>query len=291
MRFDPTALLRWGVRYAPLPSARDGLWSLAATRAERPRAFDARTRFGFRYAGDQRLLIPRCVYWFRHWEPLLSRWMQSALGPGDVFVDVGANAGYHALLASTAVGPTGRVVAIEPASKTHEALEANLARNRAVNVRTVAAAVGATEATVPFYRAAWNDAESSTVPRRGVELSDDVPAAPLPILLTEDEAARTALVKIDVEGAEADVLRGMTQESAWMPKRLRIVVEVHIHHLARAGLSVAELVAPFAELDFATAWLPVDFTERGHLHPQGDPAPRTTPLPEDQLFHLILARE
>ena len=34
--------------------------------------------------------------------------------PGDGFVDVGANVGYYALLASELVGPEGRVVAIEP---------------------------------------------------------------------------------------------------------------------------------------------------------------------------------
>jgi FkbM family methyltransferase len=290
MPFDPTPLLRLGVRYAPLHAARAALWSLAAARAQRPRRFVARTRHGFRYGGDQRLIIPRCIYWFGHWEPLLTRWMRSALRPGDVVVDVGANAGYFTLLAATAVGATGRVVAIEPLSRTRKALEANLARNGAGNVRTVAAAVGASEGMVRFYRAAVNNSESSTVPRRGLELEGEVPAAPLRTLLTADEAARTALVKIDVEGAEAEALRGMSQDSAWMPDRLRVVVEVHSHVLVMRGLSIGELIAPFAALGFTTAWLPVDFSERAHLQAEGDRTPRTTPLPEDRLFHLILAR-
>jgi FkbM family methyltransferase len=290
VRFDPTPLLRWGVRYAPSSAVRAGLWSLAVNRARRPREFVARTRHGFRYGGDQRLIMPRCIYWFGHWEPLLSVWMRKALRPGDGFVDVGANAGYFTLLASRAVGPSGYVVAIEPSARTRAALEANLARNGADNVRTVGAAVGAAVATVPFYRAEWNDAESSTVQRPGLVLEANVRTAPLPTLLTSDEAAGTSVVKIDVEGAEAEVLRGMAEDSSWMPKRLRIVVEMHTDALATHGIPVPYLIAPFADLGFVSTWLPVDFTERAHLYPTDDATPRTAVPREDRLFHLILAR-
>ena len=98
------------MRYAPLPAVRARLWSLGAERATRPRSFVVRTRYGFRFAGDQRLIMPRCVYWFGHWEPLLSRSLHATLRTGDVVVDVGANTGWYTLLAATAVGPSGRVV-------------------------------------------------------------------------------------------------------------------------------------------------------------------------------------
>jgi len=283
---DPAPLLRLGVRYAPLPAVRARLWSLGAERATRPRSFVVRTRYGFRFAGDQRLIMPRCVYWFGHW---LSRSLHATLRTGDVVVDVGANTGWYTLLAATAVGPSGRVVAIEPAASTRVALERNLARNRAANVRTVASAVGAEEGSVPFFRGE-NDAESSTVQRRGLAPDGEVPTAPLPHLLTPEEAARVALVKIDVEGGEADVLRGMVQDAAWMPARLRIVVEVHVHHLVRAGVAPADLLAPFRAIGFAATWLPVAFDEASHLHPPTDATPRQPPFPDGDLFHLILAR-
>ena len=247
------------MRYAPLPAVRARLWSLGADGATRPRPFVVRTRYGFRFAGDQRLIMPRCVCWFGHWEPLLSRWLHATLRTGDVVVDVGANTGWYTLLAATAVGPSGRVVAIEPAASTRAALERNLSRNRAANVRTVASAVGREP-------------------------------APLPHLLTPEEAARVALVKIDVEGGEADVLRGMVRDAAWMPARLRIVVEVHVHHLVRAGVALADLVTPFSALGFAATWLPVAFDEASHLHPPTNATPRQPPFPGGDLFHLILAR-
>jgi FkbM family methyltransferase len=168
-------------------------------------------------------------------------------------------------------------------------LERNLSRNRAANVRTVASAVGAEEGSVPFFRGE-NDAESSTVQRRGLAPDGEVPTAPLPHLLTPEEAARVALVKIDVEGGEADVLRGMVRDAAWMPARLRIVVEVHVHHLVRAGVAPADLVTPFSALGFAATWLPVAFDEASHLHPPTNATPRQPPFPGGDLFHLILAR-
>ena len=82
----------------------------------------------------------------------------------------------------------------------------------------------------------------------------------------------------------------MVRDPHWMPAWLRIVVEVHVHHLVRAGVAPADLLAPFAALGFAASWLPVDFDEAAHLHPPSHATPRQPPFPEGDLFHLILAR-
>jgi hypothetical protein len=58
--------------------------------SRRKHGFCARTVYGPRLAGDHRWIMPRCIYWFGVWEPLLSRWVSQRLRPGDVFVDVGA---------------------------------------------------------------------------------------------------------------------------------------------------------------------------------------------------------
>ena len=62
---------------------------------------------------DPRDLIQRMILHFGVWEPDVSRVIEQSLAPGDVFVDIGANIGYDTLLASSRVGPTGRVVSIE----------------------------------------------------------------------------------------------------------------------------------------------------------------------------------
>src|ERR671922_2698937 len=126
-----TPLLRAYIRWAPWRLGKRTLWTWAGEAlARQRRSFVARTRYGFRIAGDQALIMPRCIYWFGSWEPPLSAWIRRALRPGDVFVDVGANLGYFSLLAARAVAPGGSVVAIEAAAETVRRLEANIARNR-----------------------------------------------------------------------------------------------------------------------------------------------------------------
>jgi deazaflavin-dependent oxidoreductase (nitroreductase family) len=250
--------------------------------------FVARTIHGARLGGDHRLIMPRCIYWFGVWEPLLSRWVEERLAPGDVFVDVGANMGYFSLLAATRVGPSGRVVAIEPAPPTFAKLRANLALNPGAAVRPVQAAVGAGEGRVPFYRAPWNDAESSTVPRSGGEAAGEVQVFPLAGLLADDEISRTRIVKIDIEGGEWDAVRGVAPDIDRFPADTEFAIEVHPDDgPGRDAATLAGLLAPHG---FVPSWLPVEFRSTAHLDRR--PAARPVPglPPPGRLVHLILSR-
>jgi FkbM family methyltransferase len=257
--------------------------------ARRAHPFRARTIHGAVLDGDHRWIMPRCLYWFGVWEPALSRWIEERLAPGDVFVDVGANMGYYALLAASRVGPGGGVVALEPAPATLAKLRANLALNPFARVRTVPAAAGARRGPVPFYRAPWNDAESSTVSAPRFEPDGEVEAYPLAELLTAGELARTRVIKIDVEGGEWNVVEGLEPDIDRFPDGVEIVIEVHPDLLE--GRSAAALAARLAPHGFEPSWLPVDFGAAAHVERR----PRVVPVPglppPDRLVHLILSRQ
>jgi FkbM family methyltransferase len=282
--------LRAYIRWAPWRLGKRVLWMrVAEPRASQPRAFVARTRYGFRIAGDQRSIMPRCIYWFGVWEPALSDWIRRALRPGDVFVDVGANFGYFTLLAARAVGPCGSVVAVEASPSTTRRLERTVARNGVENVRVVCAAAAAERGSIPFYRAPWNDAEDSTVPGGGVERVGEVEALPLPELLTELELRRARLIKIDVEGGELDVLRGLAPAAEALRPDAEIIVEAHADKLAAQGASVSDLIALLRPAGFVARELPVDTSELGHLFPEH--VESTPPAAaEASLRHLIFSR-
>jgi FkbM family methyltransferase len=278
------------IRFGPA-WGKEAVWRRLERRGvpHQPRGFEARTRHGVRLSGDQGWIMPRCIYWFGHWEPLLSAWLARSLRPGDTFVDVGANLGYFSLLGARRVGGSGSVLALEPSAATRSRLTENLARNRATNVSVRPEAASAAPGRIPLFRAPWNDAESSTVRRDGLVLEAEVAAVPLYELIDDQQAASLRLVKIDVEGAEVEVLRGLEPLLPLAPEA-EVVIEVHPDALASQGCSAEDLVAILEPGGYRPYWLPVDFSEEAHLRPPDLRRPIAGRPPLDELVHLILSR-
>lgn len=284
--------LRGYLRYAPWKAGKRALWTrfVGPYLSGHNHAFTARTVYGGRVSGDQRTVMPRCIYYFGLWEPALTRWIHDTLAPGDGFVDVGANIGYFSVVAGEKIGPEGSVVAIDPSHSVVSKLRANIALNRLTNVRVVRAAASAAEQRVAFYQAPWNDAESSTAPLSGLEKAADVPAMPLAELLTPAELRSCRVIKIDVEGAEVDVVAGLMPALDRLRPDAEIVIEVHPHLLAQQEKSVSDIVDLLAPAGFAPYWLPVDFSPLAHLEAPATVVPLPLDEPGDEVVHVIFLR-
>jgi FkbM family methyltransferase len=131
------------------------------------------------------------------------------MAPGDVALDVGANIGAHTLALAGLAGPAGAVYAFEPQRLVFQTLCANVALNSLSNVQCVNAAVGATARVLHLFDP---DPEADNN-FGGVELAmlaAPAGAPPTPQVVLDEYLAldRLKLVKIDVEGMEAEVLRG-----------------------------------------------------------------------------------
>jgi len=140
-----------------------------------------------------------------------------ALRPGDLFVDVGANVGSYAVLASGVCG--ARTIAIEP----DPATAAHLARNVEINnlrdlVRIERTAIGADAGEVRFT--VGRDTMNRVASDRD-ELTRSVPICRLDDLLRNEEPT---IIKIDVEGFEEQALNGATATLA-KPSLLAIEAE------------------------------------------------------------------
>ena len=121
---------------------------------------------------------------------------------GDAFWDVGAHKGYITLAASRMVGPSGLVIAIEPASANLRFLERHLVWNGIGNVRVVPAAASDRNG-VGFV-----GGPGSSVAFRLGEGPEEVPVRTIELMAVELDLGRPTVLKIDVEGEEAAVLRG-----------------------------------------------------------------------------------
>ena len=150
--------------------------------------------------------VGRSIEKYGEYAGIEARFLASLCGEGDVVLEVGANIGAHTVGLATRVGPTGRVLAFEPQRLAFQALCANVALNSLVNVDCYWAALGERRGTVTVPELD----PSQPANFGGVSLAGVTQGRSVACFTLDDfiGAPRVRLVKIDVEGMEADVLRG-----------------------------------------------------------------------------------
>jgi FkbM family methyltransferase len=159
-------------------------------------------------------LVQRRIVAVGEWEPETWRAMSEHIGPGKVFIDVGAHIGYFSLKAAKAVGSHGRVLAVEPNPETLKVLRANVEANRDTMVTVYPVACSESDGFLDLFAAARANTGASSLAKANamhfgsVVNSYHVPTRRLDDLVRDSGVTRVDFVKIDVEGAELLVLKG-----------------------------------------------------------------------------------
>jgi FkbM family methyltransferase len=290
--------LRAYIRYVPFAVGKRWLWNRVVDPyfAWQPYDFVATTLFGSRVAGNTTDILEQYLYYFGIWEPNFTHWLGRRLGPGDTFIDVGANIGYYSLLASWLVGESGSVVAIEASPTTYRALQANLARNRVRNVRALNVAVSDSRGLAKLFRGPEGNHGLSTVLeteslRYHCQFECEVETAPLAELLRDEEIRRARLIKIDVEGAEWRVLAGMGPLLHSGRADLEVMVETSPQRLVNEGKNPTDLLKVFLQAGFHAYQLENDYSPESYLPRQQ--AKRPTPLrsPVECEMDILFSRQ
>jgi len=196
----------------------------------------------------------RPVAKFMRWEIFKSgqyRRRGFELRPGDVVVDIGANIGMFALWAEPQI-PGGQLVCIEPNPSALECLRKNVDHNALRNVTIVAAAVGNEAGTmellchptwealahnatidVPWFNGSWVGKVTRRLVERVLQNASQSEAAklivakqlPLSHIMDEHGVTTIDFLKIDSEGGEYEILRGIG--AAQWARIERVVIEYH----------------------------------------------------------------
>jgi FkbM family methyltransferase len=181
-------------------------------------------------------------------EPGARRILQIVAPEGGHAIDVGASVGLHTLALGRAIGSGGRIDAFEAEPRLEKYLDKTFHLNGLSMVRLHRCAIGAEESSAQFHVAKTighsslynlgGDAERETV-TVDVKTIDDI----------LDDDAKVDVIKIDVEGAELDVVRGADRVLRRSPN-VAVLAECGPSHLARIGVSLEEWLDVFFQYGF-----------------------------------------
>lgn len=246
---------------------------------------------GFRFAGNTRDLLGLMVNLFGVWEPNLSAFLTNRLSDGDTFIDVGANTGWFTVLAASRVGKNGQVTAVEASPEIANKLRHNLDLNALDNVRIIEAAASAEPGEVDIVPGPAENTGLTHVSRHDpLSGTTAIPADTLANLLTDEEISRARLVKVDVEGAEYDVVAGLAPALVKFPQTCEFVIEVGPDRASEDG-AVDRLFSTFTDLGFRPYCLPNFYDARRYLlDPVATELAELTTLPTDQM-DVVFSRQ
>ncbi len=164
--------------------------------------------------------------------------LRQLLQPGMTFIDVGANIGLYTLIGAHLVGPEGRVLALEPQVEAGQLLQENIRLNSLSNVEFKNIAASSKRCSASLHQVSISNNGQATLRVLSGEATFGEPEAiqchTLDEILAEDEIRDVHGVKIDVEGAELDVLRGFKAGLEERPPSF-ILLEFIDQHLRRFG--------------------------------------------------------
>lgn len=191
------------------------------------------------------------------YEPEITATLWSWLKPGDLFIDVGAHYGYYSVMAAARVGEQGQVLAVEPMPRTVTVLKQNATAYPSITV---------------LHKAAWNESTQLTFHDYGPEYAaysshwrpkikepnrgkiQCVETVVLDEYLQEMGGMTPALIKIDAESAELNVLKGLQKTLTHLSPRL--IIEMGDHYYAGTSPIKSSDVIEFL---MSLCYLPFEF--------------------------------
>jgi len=182
-------------------------------------------RFGMPTAGTRRFFIPRYEDGSIH-EPGATRFLLGALNADSVFLDIGANLGYFSMVAA---GVARAVYSVEAQERMVGIIRDNADLNGYSNVKVICAAAGDAPALVTMPEAG----------RPATAIGDHAEGFTVPVIRIDDyfRDLSPTVIKIDVEGFELNVLKGMQDILATGPT---IAIELH-KRMAEFGATPAAI--------------------------------------------------
>lgn len=231
------------------------LFSSYSRTRHKPGAYVTRltTRAGDVFDADLSSTLEWQLWAFGSYEPQLAELFRHLVRRGDRCVDVGANIGVHTIRLARLVGRNGDVIAVEPDPDVVWRTQRNIMLNGLANVRVISAAASDLAGEMRLYRPSPRDTNRGRASLHHHPYLSGV-ATTVPVVTIDGICADApvSLIKVDVEGHEAAVLRGATGTIArhspslvfeYAPELLSDVSQAPFGWLAERGYAVFRIRA------------------------------------------------
>ena len=179
-------------------------------------------------------------------EPAMRELITRTVHDGDTCIDIGAQKGYVSLTLAKAVGSEGRVLAFEPDKRAAAKLAANINRANQSAIEVFHCALGDREGSCTFVLSkvlGWSSRFPNDLAKTAIEDTVEVKVNSLDEMIARKEIAidpnRLSFIKIDAEGSEPLILKGMS--GLLSTAKSVLFMEVNYDSLAAAGSSPHEL--------------------------------------------------
>jgi FkbM family methyltransferase len=194
--------------------------------------------------------IEWCIISGGTYEDEIGKLIKISLKPGYIALDIGANIGLHSLRMSRSVGESGKVYAFEPLLYLQEKFVKNMHLNHAENITLLPFALSdiASETNFKINKNAWNQ---GTFNLSDVNTGNDIQKVIIKIADDIDEIKdlpRLDMVKIDVEGFEFNVIKGLTR--TLQKHKPRIIFEYDSNYWLKAGKNINDCFSFLQSLNY-----------------------------------------
>ena len=183
------------------------------------------------------------------------------LESGMAFIDIGANAGVFSLLASELVGDSGTVISFEPSQSNFRNLVVNLDEAGCQNVHPFPCAISRSSQLFGFTQGPTTHSGVSHLDESSPKKILALGGSTLNDFISIIVDGRSTIIKIDVEGAELEVLKGLGTDFLSSKNIKKLVVEIDAQLLSTFGANPQEVYALLKESGFTPT-----STETASLH-------------------------
>lgn len=211
----------------------------------------------FVYVDDNKIFLERkgtvstTLFYTGIWEENETNLVKKEIQKDDIVLDIGAHIGYYTLLFAKLAGPGGKIFAFEPDRGNYNLLKKNIKENGYQNITIERMAVSDENGTTKLFLSENDSGHNRIYYGKYVSKNFDIiKKINLDDYFKNDSIAeKISFVKMDVEGSELGVLRGM-KSILNKNNKLKILLEFSPSQMKEFGTEPSELLKLLKTYDF-----------------------------------------